>query len=157
MTGDKYVAQTNHYMSFIAMFYLFSLACCQAHVIYAICVTALVVLDPKEPKSSLAPVYITIVDKNDNAPEKGTGWNPVMCEKPTEAMRANITLITATDKDSALFLPINFEIADTDTLFTLEPCKSCYFLLPRLTMLHRILLLYKKGALMHELTWLRKH
>ena len=108
---------------------------------HAICVTALVVLDPEEPKSSLAPVYITIVDKNDNAPEKGTGWNPVMCEKPTEAMRANITLITATDKDSALFLPINFEIADADTLFRLGPCKKYYFFLLRPAMLHRISLL----------------
>ena len=72
------------------------------------------------PATANTSVVITITDKNDNAPEKGFGWNPTLCETPSAEMKRNITVITAIDKDSTLFTPLLFERVEKDSKFILE-------------------------------------
>ena len=81
-----------------------------------------------ESKSSIGLVFITIEDKNDNAPEKGTGWDPVVvCEKAHYSTPQNLSIITVTDKDSIKFSPVKLEIIDVLSPFTLKPSKVvCY-------------------------------
>lgn len=77
-------------------------------------------LDNPIKATATTSVIIGIFVKNEYAPEKNTGWNATLCETPSEEMKQNVTLITVKDKDSSIYSPFEFEILDTDSIFSLK-------------------------------------
>ena len=71
------------------------------------------VADPTSP-DAFATAYITIGDKNDNAPTKGAGWDAIVCEKPSEAMRKNVTELHVDDSDSDKFAPFQITLLESE-------------------------------------------
>ena len=64
--------------------------------------------------TSTATVTITIGDKNDNAPDKGSGWAPTICEDPSSSVRSNTSILQVVDHDSDLFAPFSFTKLESD-------------------------------------------